>query len=304
MKLFGKEYNEKNKHITYHIFGFKISKKDKLAIAQEENNYLRSVINYIGTDKIPPASGELRQWQLELLDLMKEFDKVCRDNNVQYWLEFGTLLGAIRHKGFIPWDDDIDTSMMKSDSEKILPILKEHFKNSDFIVRERAVTMNNFQIRIRHKDYNMGLDIFQVYNYPHNEFTPEFKNNLTNKIINARKVFDDNHKTKFMTEEEIKQAQKDIYRLHNELIAPVDCESSNILIHGIDYPYLKSEYVINSDLIFPLKEAEFEGCNFLIPNKPEEYAATLWKNWKDMPATTMNCEHYFENYKSTVSEEK
>lgn len=296
MKLFGREYDDKTKHKIYYIFGIKISKKDKLEILKTENAYLKNAINQIGADKLPAATGELRQWQLELLELLKTFDKICRENNVQYWLDFGTLLGAVRHKGFIPWDDDIDISMLKSDVDKILPVLKEYFKNSDFIVRERALTCNNFQIRVHHKKYNLGFDIFQVYSYPEKNLTAELRHEITNKIINARKIFDKKYSAKYMNEKQLKQALNGRNEIHEKYIAPINCTGS-ILIHGIEYPYLKNEYVINSDLIFPLNEAEFEGYKLYVPNKSEEYLSTLWKNWRDVPSEVGIYEHYTKNYK-------
>ena len=48
-----------------------------------------------------------RAWAAQM-EIMQEIDKICRENNLQYYAAWGTLLGAVRHKGFIPWDDDID----------------------------------------------------------------------------------------------------------------------------------------------------------------------------------------------------
>jgi phosphorylcholine metabolism protein LicD len=60
---------------------------------------------------------KLRQYYLDLLTV---FDKVCKENKIQWFLWAGTLLGAIRHGGFIPWDDDIDATVFRSDIEKLL----------------------------------------------------------------------------------------------------------------------------------------------------------------------------------------
>lgn len=49
-----------------------------------------------------------RKLQLKILDIVKDIDDVCKKNNIEYYILYGSALGAIRHKGFIPWDDDFD----------------------------------------------------------------------------------------------------------------------------------------------------------------------------------------------------
>ena len=62
-----------------------------------------------------PDGSALRNVQMRLLDILIEFDRVCRGIGVRYWLDSGTLIGAVRHGGFIPWDDDLDVCMLRKD---------------------------------------------------------------------------------------------------------------------------------------------------------------------------------------------
>ena len=67
---------------------------------------------------------ELKKIQIQILDIV---DTYCRNNNVNYWIDSGTLLGAVRHKGYIPWDDDIDLGMLRKDYE----VFVEKFNKSN-----------------------------------------------------------------------------------------------------------------------------------------------------------------------------
>lgn len=58
---------------------------------------------------------DLRALQLKELECLKEIDRLCRKHKIEYFLSWGSAIGAIRHKGFIPWDDDIDVSMKMDD---------------------------------------------------------------------------------------------------------------------------------------------------------------------------------------------
>jgi|AGTN01.3.fsa_nt_gi LPS biosynthesis protein len=81
---------------------------------------------------------ELTQDELKdrAFELLKEFRDVCEKNNLRYYLTGGTLLGAVRHKGFIPWDDDIDVAMPRIDYLKFLKIYKREYDKNNLFAYE------------------------------------------------------------------------------------------------------------------------------------------------------------------------
>ena len=75
------------------------------------------------------VSPEMKKvWAVEL-DLLSEFARVCKKHNLKWWICYGTLLGAVRHKGFIPWDDDVDVVMMRSEYDKLCEVSREEFRH-------------------------------------------------------------------------------------------------------------------------------------------------------------------------------
>ncbi len=80
----------------------------------------------------------LRKLQLTELEILKELDRVCRKHNLRYYVVGGTLIGAVRHKGFIPWDDDIDVSMPRKDFNKLCKIAKEEFGENYFLQTQKT----------------------------------------------------------------------------------------------------------------------------------------------------------------------
>lgn len=116
----------------------------------------------------------------EDLKIFKEFEKICKKHNLKYYAIGGTFLGAIRHKGFIPWDDDMDIAMPRKDFNKLMEIANDelpknmkliNFKNDSSYryYLPRIVNLDTEIVELRNnKKVNLFIDIFPIDGTPNN----------------------------------------------------------------------------------------------------------------------------------------
>ncbi len=140
-----------------------------------------------------------------LLRMLKVFHEICSVHEIDYWLEYGTLLGAIRHKGFIPWDNEVDVGMLRSDFNRFIKIATQDLPNDIFLQTENtdifySSSVVEGKLRDKYSNYQkftkdnptakwhngIKIDIF-VY-----DLDSKLENCLTNsfeRLLSGRKIY-------------------------------------------------------------------------------------------------------------------
>ena len=234
-----------------------------------------------GVPSIPPAQGILRDIQLASLKILQQLDIVCKKNGIVYWLDFGTLLGAVRHKGFIPWDDDIDVSMPRADYERFAALFNQQTQDPNlraelFLNRKRASVI----LKIRRKDLpHVFVDIFPV------DFCATRMDNKE-KLAFTHQLKKLAHRPSFSAKE-VPAPQK----LYNQCLAEqyklVKFQQNTqpqTVFYGTDFFHATHPYnAFDYETIFPLKEIPFEGHLFPCIAKTDAYLTQIYGNYKKLP---------------------
>lgn len=238
-------------------------------------------------NKYNPEGSLLRNHQLRMLDILKEFDRVCKEHNLKYWLTYGTCLGAVRHKGFIPWDDDLDVAMLREDFLKFVKIYKENDRyvlqtniNDPYYTFSFAKLRDKYSFIKEHGHDNnykyrgIFIDIFFIE--PSYLSISKFFSNKTLQIVwlggggNHRIL----RKYLFFAKKYYLLFQISIVRL---LLRPFKSKTWRIGYGALFYSERKLEN------IFPLKELEFEGNYFYGPCNTDAYLKALYGDYMTLP---------------------
>ena len=268
--------------IVIYILGIRI-RHLKPSLKNKKQEYIK--LN-CPVSEIPKAEGFLRKIQLANLKTMSIVDKLCKENDVHYWIDFGNLLGAARHKGFIPWDDDFDIGMVRDDYERFFNLFKDGIPGyDDLYLTFDNNGKNKCLLKVRHKKISsINLDIFP-YDFYYKKVNDSEKEKLTKEIKKITLSKFNKLLYPFYKNKNEKMRNR-FTRLKNKYILKNNIPDKTVkpaLFMAIDYPHLHKNLVFDYDTIFPLKTVNFEYCNFSCVNNYEEYLTKIFGNYMELP---------------------
>lgn len=246
-------------------------------------------------------SEELKRIQLELLDY---FDSFCKENNLNYWLDYGSLLGAIRHKGYIPWDDDLDIAMLREDYEKAASLFNNQ-RNQRFIFQTPSNDHNTqypfgklidtttvlFEYGKNGIQTGVYVDVFVYDNSP-----DSIKSR--NRLFKYRDLFGRIRRLQLPMREGIGRYKQILYLVGSKVM---NCFSKGFINRLIDKnakryesidtnyvssfsdPYDSTYFCVNKSLFQNFINVEFEGKYYPAPHQYDYWLRVLYGDYMILP---------------------
>lgn len=237
-----------------------------------------------------------RAVQLKQLGILKEIDAICQRNNINYWLDGGTILGAVRHGGFIPWDDDIDIAMNLTDLPRFVEAAQKELPHNLYIQTpdtDPNVRMPIYKVRDRNsylvesaddfsRAYGKGLyvDIFPMIPYP--SCSRGFIKRVTKGYCRANAILSSQHYYSLRSFAEffyfgIKRAWcKLLWNVAHMLRNRGEYFSNTLNNNGYGIMH-------KTESIFPVGRIQFEDAVFNAPAAPDAYLNDLYNDYMKLP---------------------
>lgn len=245
--------------------------------------------------------SELKRIQIDILNY---FDVFCEKNNINYWIDYGTLLGAIRHKGFIPWDDDIDIAMLREDYEKASATFNSQ-SNGIYVFQTPSNDKNSCYpfgklINTQTVLYEYGetgietgvyIDVFVYDNSPEDV-------KAARRIFRKRDFLGRVRRLQLPMRKGISGLKRFVYRIGSTILCPV---SRNVINRALDRnariyekistknvstfidPYDSTYFSVEKCIFQDLIRVEFEGKLYPAPRNYDYWLRVLYGNYMELP---------------------
>lgn len=266
-----------------------------------------------GIDYIELNNEQLGKLQNEMLSLLIEVDRICKKYDIKYFLSYGTLIGAIRHKGFIPWDDDIDIEMLREDYERFCKACERELINSPFFLQNQHTDKNynwvfgklklhntsfvrSGQEHLKQKD-GIYIDIF-----PLDAISPiKFKQRISMFICKlCRKILWAPVGKRIAGNIFLKSIYSALSLLPRILIMQVfdffaksDYKKNTQFLASHNY---MSGYIFNREWYDETISVEFEGHTFCAPKKYDDILTSIYGEYMKMPPLEKQKGHSYASY--------
>lgn len=241
-----------------------------------------------------PEGSTLRKAQLRMLEILIEIDKICKKHHINYWLDGGTLLGAVRHGGFIPWDDDVDIAVLEQDYKKFRKVMQAELPER-FVFTDWTTDKFVFDYCARIRDKNSFFDYPLFKKQKHQGIYVDVL--ITEKVTMPVKKLLDNTFWRLFRQIHNINATKDsaFVDFAKKIIAYLFLPIFYLLLilgrsyckiskHAF-YSHYASKYYGKRPIkvVFPLKQLQFANHYFNVPNNSESYLTSLYGDYMQLP---------------------
>ena len=271
-----KEKNGKIYNVTT-VLGLKLKTlniKRTLSEVSQETKLLRTIIEKsIDITKIPKATGNLRKVQLIKTKILQIIDVILKKYHMQYWIDFGTLIGAIRHKGFIPWDDDIDLCIMKDDYLKLPKMFASELQKYGLYLLYGSEA--GYQtLRLEYKSF--VVDFFPMEYINKKCVNNEEKIVFENKWLHIKKIIMKKFELKDFISGKINHIEiiPEVNKIKKQIIDNNYFENSKTkqFIRSVETMTTSNECAVyDNEYVFPLQNIQFEDLSLPAPIDPLQH---------------------------------
>lgn len=241
-----------------------------------------------------PEGSKLRRNQLELLDMLLDLAAICKEHNIQWWLSSGTLLGAARHAGFIPWDDDIDIVMTRKEAKRLKKILSESnndkyayqsiesdIEYTNLYCKFRKLNDQNLKTSVKRHQFlkyrGRFVDIFSI------EKTSYFSARAAKVIYYNLQHMTVHIKIKWLRRVMIRFFEFLCLCIVNPLLRIIGLiNPRNEYHYSLGEGWAKHTFFMKDTL--PLTTAMFEGHEFPVPKNMDAYLTNVYGDWRTLPS--------------------